>query len=433
MSEPISRINKVITPFLLEYGKLVKEKIFFCANSTLHREQKVALQNIIDWFSKDETKNLTSVVVMPTGTGKTGVICCLPYMFGWAVEEKKIVLTLSKPILVIAPGITILNQLERNICYDAENEYKPFLLEREVFNGAEAEYCYRTWVVASTDSVRRLDRTENKYAVVLCNAQKWRKGKDDIPNYESLDDNLFSAVIVDEAHHLPAKQWKKIIDKLSSAKVIFFTATPIRHDGKEITRALSLTQDYTYVLERGEAIGRRLIRDVTFTALSTNRVGVLLAIQQRLKEKNRDFPLPGNNKHAAIVITKNIIEAKEVEGTCKKELKWTNIRLVCSESEKYLKDSKSVIKDIKTNGYDLIIVVAMLLEGFDHPPLSVAGILTGIQSRVKFAQFVGRIQRLVRTPREEDENITGDIITAKEYAQQELFDQYKEPTIVNEE
>ena len=113
-------------------------------------------------------------------------------------------------------------------------------------------------------------------------------------------------------------------DKFSSAKVIFFTAT-----GREITGELSLTQDYTYVLERGEAIGRRLIRDVTFTALPTDRVGVLLAIQKRLKEKNQDFPLPGNNKHAAIVITKNISDAREVEQTCRKKLEWTNIRLVC--------------------------------------------------------------------------------------------------------
>ena len=430
MSTSESRIKTVIKPFLLEYGKEIKENIFFSATSTLRMEQKEALVKIIDWFSKDDTKNLTSVIIMPAGTGKTGVICCLPYMFGWAVREGKIDHTLSNPILVIAPGVTILNQLERNLCYDPENEYKPFLMERKVFKGDEAKFCYKTWVVKSTDSVRRF---ENRYEVVLCNAQKWRKGKDDIPNYRSLDDDLFSAVIVDEAHHLPAKQWKKIIDKFSSAKVIFFTATPIRHDGREITRELSLTQDYTYVLQHKRAISRRLIRDVTFTALSTDRVGVLLAIQKRLKEKNQDFPLPGNNKHAAIVITKNIIEAREVEETCRKELKWTNIRLVCSESEKYLKDSKSVINDIKTKGYDLIIIVAMLLEGFDHPPLSVAGILTGIQSRVKFAQFVGHIQRLVRAPTIEDENITGDIITAKQYEQQELFDQYKDPTIANEE
>ena len=116
-------------------------------------------------------------------------------------------------------------------------------------------------------------------------------------------------------------------------------------------------------------------------------------------------------------------------------MKWTNIRLVCSKIEKHLKVSKSVMNDIKTKGYDLIIVVAMLLEDFDHPPLSVAGILTGIQSRVRFAQFVGQIQRLVRTPIEEDKNITGDIITAKQYKQRELYDEYvyEDPTKVNEE
>ena len=389
---------------------------------------------IIDWFSNDDTKDLTSVVVMPTGAGKTGIICCLPYMFGWAVTEGKIAHRLSNPILVIAPGVTILSQLERNINYDPENEYEPFLIEREVFNSEEAEFCYKTYVVKSTDAVSRLHRTKNQYQVVLCNAQKWRNNNEDVPNYENLDENLFSAVIVDEAHHLPAKQWKKIIDQFSPAKVIFFTATPKRHDGREITsdRELSRIQNYTYVLERKEAIERRLIRDVSFTALHTDReVHVLRAIRKRLEEKNQDFPLPGNDKHAAIVITKNINKAKEVEDMCKNYLNWTNIKLVCSERETYLKSRKSVIKDIKTSGYDMIIIVAMLLEGFDHPPLSVAGILTGIRSRVKFAQFVGRIQRLVRAPAEEDKHITGDIITAEMYEQQDLFDKYQEPTIAN--
>ena len=434
MSTSQSRIKKYDEePFLQKYGKQIKENIFFSATSTLHREQREALENIIDWFSNDDTKDLTSVVVMPTGTGKTGVICCLPYMFGWAVNEGKIAHRLSNPILVIAPGITILNQLEQNICFDPDNEYKPFLLERGVFNGDEEEFCYRTYVVKNTDAVKRLHTTENKYDVVLCNAQKWRNSKEDIPtNYENLDENLFSAVIVDEAHHLPAKQWKKIIDKFSPAKVIFFTATPKRHDGQEITRELSLTQDYTYVLERGEAIDRRLIRDLTFTALPTNTVGVLQAIRNRLDEKNAEFPLPGKDKHAAIVIAKNISKATDIQKICVRDLNWTNILLVCSESEDYVKGRKRMLKDIKTKGYDLIIVVAMLLEGFDHPPLSVAGILTRIHSRVKFAQFVGRIQRLVRFPTEEDKNITGDIITATEHAQQELFDQYKEPTIDEE-
>ena len=436
MSTFQSRVEIVNPPFLEIYGKQVKENILFSATSTLHSEQKEALTKIIDWFSNDDTRDLTSVVVMPTGTGKTGIICCLPYMFGWAVAEGMIAHSLSNPILVIAPGVTILNQLERNINYDPDNEYEPFLIEREVFNRYEAKFCYKTYVVKSSDAVSRLYRTEHKSQVVLCNAQKWRNNNEDVPNYENLDENLFSAVIIDEAHHLPAKQWKKIIDKFSPAKVIFFTATPKRHDGREITsdRELSLIQNYTYVLERKEAIERRLIRDVTFKALHTcSEERVLQAIRKRLEEKNQDFPLPGNDKHVAIVITKNISKAREVEKICKERLDWTNIKLVCSERQTYLKSRKRVIEDIKTSGYDLIIIVAMLLEGFgiDHPPLSIAGILTGIRSRVKFAQFVGRIQRLVRAPVEEDKHITGDIITAEMYEQQDLFDKYEEPTIAN--
>ena len=56
---------------------------------------------------------------MPTGSGKTGVMCCLPYMLGSAVTERKINLDLSKPILIITPGLVILRQLEKSFCLNA--------------------------------------------------------------------------------------------------------------------------------------------------------------------------------------------------------------------------------------------------------------------------------------------------------------------------
>ena len=73
-----------------------------------------------------------------------------------------------------------------------------------------------------------------KKMLFLSNVQKWRlenDGRHKIPSYRELPSNLFSMVIVDEAHHVPAPQWREIIDKFQKhAKIVFFTATPERAD-----------------------------------------------------------------------------------------------------------------------------------------------------------------------------------------------------------
>ena len=431
--------DEVPPPFLVQHGPWMKRRRLFALDSPLYDEQREALENIINWFSNPATSGSTSVVVMPTGSGKTGIICCLPYMFGCAVKEEIIDMDLSKPMLVIAPGLAIAKQLENSLCFPQNSFCLPFLMKMKLLIPPNENIrFYRTFVIGNTEEISTLGLiAPNYYEVVLSNAHKWRRGSDGLPNYASLPNDLFSVVVVDEAHHLPAGQWKNIVDHFKChAKLIFFTATPFRQDGREITddRAISITKDYTYKLERDVAIQRRIIRDVTFDDASYAyfegdvKLKVLQAIQHKLIMKNSAGLLPGAINHAAIVVTKDIAAAEEVYNKCCNDLKWKNVKMVHSGNQKRGADP---IKDIAANNYDLLIIVGMLLEGFDHPPLTVAGILTNIGSRGKFAQFVGRIQRVIRHPELEDESITGDIITAPEYNQQVMFDKYARPKITN--
>ena len=48
------------------------------------------------------------------------------------------------------------------------------------------------------------------------------------------DENLFDLVLIDEAHHSPAKSWNIIIECFPQSQRIFFTATPFRRDKREI-------------------------------------------------------------------------------------------------------------------------------------------------------------------------------------------------------
>lgn len=445
-------------PKLVKYGPAVSKR--FIELPILRDRQKEALESLGRWFSEDhkvdgeKTKDYTAVVSMPTGTGKSGIICCLPYYLGGADLH---CIDLAKPILVLAPGLNILQQLENDLLRD------PFLRKRGLLNAKELPSLgYTVFSITKCTDVPMLPQFVRQYDIVLTNAQKWRKAGagDNTTNYKYLPKNLFSVIIVDEAHHLPANQWEEIIDNFKEhAKIIFFTATPNRADGQEITSDGALTKvKYAYELSREMAIKDKIIREVRFNNISydfdpeptelskkpkldpgseTKEMQkhqkhvenmkfakiVLVNVNERMKEKNRDSPLPRGKKHAAIIIAYNIGEAKEVERICKEDLH-LKAKLVHSEN----RESAATINDkIKSGRYKVVIIVQMLLEGFDYPPLSIAGIVTRIRSPVKFSQFIGRVQRIVEVDGEAEEGIEADIITHEYFEQKDLIAKYENP------
>ena len=431
-----------------EYGPDVTGRMG--RKNRLYSTQLEALDHITEWFSNDMKKNKTAVVQMPTGSGKTGIIACLPYSLGNAVREKKVDLDLTKPILIIAPGKVILDQLEKSLNPSAEN----FLMKRGLINQEEAKYAL--YSVRSVQSCREVsDLLSFQSNIIIANAQKFKTNprKPDEATWKSLPNNMFSMVIVDEAHHLPSKLWELVIKKFRqpSTKVIFFTATPLRADGKEITTDRALKDiGYAYTLSREEAIRQRYIRDVEFYAIpfassEISRHYVHTDVVKRLEcaklvlrltvslldKKDEICPLPSGKRHAALIITRDMSEASSVMLNAQREHPGLSIAQVHGNVPEG--DRKAAISYLKEGKIRIIVMVGMLLEGFDHPPLSVAAIATRIHSCVKFAQFIGRAQRIIRVEQEVEKNVKAHIITHEYFQQQKQYDEYITPSIPEEE
>jgi len=224
-------------PKFKHYGVFVKKR--YSDQKRLFAHQIEALDALEKWFTNVETQDKTTVVVMPTGSGKMGVICCLPYTLG-AVAERVHGLDLRKPILIVSPDLSIQNQLEKNLHpVDYAEPGEAFLLKREIVTkNIQAAIMPN---VMKVDSPRDIIPSND---IILANAQKWHiRPSSTSPNilWKELKEDTFSVVIVDEAHHLPATQWQCIIDKFSKhAKVVFFTATPYRSNGQEIADSIGL-------------------------------------------------------------------------------------------------------------------------------------------------------------------------------------------------
>ena len=423
-----------------EYGPKVTKRM----KLNLFPIQYDALRNLMTWFSDSERKDQTAVVQMPTGSGKTGIIACLPYAFGSAVAKKKISLDLKKPMLIIAPGRVILDQLERNLKSSSQSEC--FLKEKEIIKSCDADDAlYTVQLVQSSFELGELNYTKNGN-IIISNAQKFNPHPKPT-TWRDLPDNMFSVVMVDEAHHLPSKQWEQIIRKFrqSSTKIIFFTATPDRADGQQITTDGALERfGFTYSLTREKAIEEGYIREIEYKSIPLARptkyesadiekriqyaTPVIHEVVQLLEEKDKEHPLPGGKKHAALVIAKDTAEATLVKEMAQKNHPHMHDYIAEVHSNVHEDMRKMVLKELYNGKVRILIIVSMLLEGFDYPPISIAAIVTRIHSCVKFAQFIGRSQRLVRQP-EAERGVKAHIVTHDYFQQRKRYEEYIKPRI----
>lgn len=398
-------------------------------------QQRDALGNLEEWFQADNPR--IAVVSMPTGSGKTGILCCLPFTVGGIGLELPRDANnyptgvpryrFDRPVLVLAPGIQIANQLQQQI------HLHPFLVRRGIIGDqVRKEVLPKVHRVNETRDLQN-DRFLSEQDIVLANAQKFRgEWEDALPN------NMFKLVIVDEAHHYPAQTWNRIIEKFrGNALVVFLTATPYRMDGKFMVEGL-----FAYHLRLQEAVERRIIRrtEPDFLEIQPNHengdleeAGFYQLVLRRVNEKqvikNRDHRLPDDIPHMAMAITRNTFEADRVVDLWNEN--WGEESALSYHSKLPQAERDKRMQKITSNQVKLVVVVAMLQEGFDHPPISIAAILTKIVSAPKFVQFIGRAQRIYRSQAvAEADAICADIVSHVRYEQGRHYQNFIEETLI---
>ena len=105
------------------------EYVVFNSPGKLLPHQMDALQSLQLWFNNNPFQ--TALTAMPTGSGKTGVICCLPYFLGaFKNNLGGHQFVINKPILVISPNLEIASQLERQILISSDDPEANFISSR---------------------------------------------------------------------------------------------------------------------------------------------------------------------------------------------------------------------------------------------------------------------------------------------------------------
>jgi len=324
----------------------------------LRRAQLGAIHAIASHYT---LRKEAALVSMPTGTGKTGVLMLAPFLLE---SSRALVITPSRMVRdQIAEDFANLKLLKRiGVLPDDLPEPKVKPIESKILKDEQ-------WGEL-TDS-----------DIVVTTPMGSSPALDDVPNPPH---DLFDLLLVDEAHHSPARTWDALIRAFPQAKQILFTATPFRRDRKLLPGRI------VYEFPLREAIADGVFGKIEFiacqAALPTPNDVV---IAQRAEQEYR-ADRAANLDHRLMVRTDSRTRAEELKELYEEH---TNLQLGLVHGQHTLTHVRRIVEKVRTGGLDGVICVDMFGEGVDMPQLKIAAIHSPHRSLAVTLQFIGRFAR----------------------------------------
>lgn len=212
-------------PKLVKYGPPMR--IRFSEKSRLSVHQREALESVYKWIverntvSEERPVEHAAVVSMPCG--RTGVVCCLPYYLGGSAIAG---MNFNLPILVVCPGRSHVREMAEQL-----GGKKNFFLQSGILKKAEMRLGYTVFREDDTDPHPGMGTSATPHDIVLLNAHS--RSLTAGTTFSLLPDDLFSLVVVHEAHKLLSVAWNVIRRKfMGHSKIIFLTDASF-HPAKE--------------------------------------------------------------------------------------------------------------------------------------------------------------------------------------------------------
>lgn len=310
--------------------------------------------------------NESATIVMPTGTGKTEV------MIATVVSEH------IKKTCIIVPSKMLHKQTVRR-----------FSTLGELFNIQAINASFKLPVVgclkSSPDHLKELRALINKSNIIVTTMNLLNSKKFQDPFLDLLAAEC-DTVIIDEAHHIPAKSWERIKKRFESTRCLQFTATPFRNDGKKIDGDIIYNFPLALAQEQG------YFKPINFYAVhefddSKKDLSIARKAIQLLKtDIKKGYP------HLLLVRAATQKRAQELfEKIYNKHFKeYAPVLIISSNSTT---DNKKAMGAIDAGRSKIIVCVDMFSEGIDIPKLKICAIHDKYKSLPITIQFIGRFAR----------------------------------------
>lgn len=257
--------------------------------------------------------------------------------------------------------------------------------------------------------------------VVITNVHQLQGG--DNRWLQSLPFDYFDLILCDEGHHSVAATWEAIKTKFPNARVINFSATPLRADGQIMGGRVIYSYPIFKAIEAGyvKRLKALQLNPRTLKYVRQNdgeEIEVDLDEVRRLGEEDADFrrSIVTSKETLATVVDASIRELDRLRSEASEArlkiiasaLNYEHCRQVVEayrargrradyvHSRENSTANARVLKKLENHELDVIVQVRKLGEGFDHPFLAVAAVLSIFANLSPFVQFVGRIMRVVK-------------------------------------
>lgn len=220
------------------------------------------------------------------------------------------------------------------------------------------------------------------------------------------DKTAFGTIVIDEAHHAPAKTYRAILEHFTGAKVLGMTATPDRGDGVAMGGIFEHSA-YEYDIRRGIREGYLCgiqqtevrcadldISDVTTVAGDLNQGQLEQALIDGGVLHQTAAPLVElAGRRQTLVFTAGVAQAHALADVMAGYL--GNPDLVRALDGKTQRDDRRVhIRDFRSGKIQFLINCAVLTEGFDAPETACVAVVRPTKSRALYAQMIGRGTRI---------------------------------------
>lgn len=300
-------------------------------------------------------------IVMPTGTGKTetmlSVLAC--YVRG--------------TMLVVVPSDPLRSQTARKfLTYGLLRDLGVLALDAP--NPIVGVVTRRP---RSVDDLALLDACN----VVIGTMSSLAEG-DAVSLLSEIADRI-DTLVVDEAHHVAANGWSRFREAFSKKRVLQFTATPFRRDGKLVDGQVL----YNYPLRAAQRDG--YFKKISFEPVyeiapddADRRIATAAVTKLRAD-------LAVGHDHIMMARCSSIDRASAVHALYKGMANDLNPVLVHSE----LTETDRRLNELRSGKSRIAVCVNMLGEGFDLPELKIAAMHDLHKSLAVLLQFTGRFTR----------------------------------------
>ena len=313
--------------------------------TSLYEHQEVTLKDIQK--TREEGTNVF-LIVFPTASGKSRIV----------EEDIKIFLNgrKDKKILLLAPN--------HNIILDWEKRVEESLLE------------YKDQIEIHT------------FAYM-------------IRNYQKYNNDFFSYIVIDEAHHAVAPTTKRVIQYFTPEFMVGLTATNERPDKKKLE---TIFGNYRVGLSLTEAMEKGIVADANVYRIETNidlskvRVNgkeyVNADLEKSIRVTSRNqlivdvlsqyFGDESMQHHQGIVFCVNVKHTQEME----KLLNKAGISAKAYTGSH--RNTDKIMEDFKAKKIRFLCACNMISEGWDYPELSILVMARPTLSKVLYLQQIGR-------------------------------------------